>query len=199
MRNLLRYDFVKNSVIQTVKMAQTQEASAFLKRISLFPDVSLDNVLESSIQDESVLRRLFATDKSNARLSDPYVGLVDIFNAPADIRTTRARVVKDEGDLNAQYVMPLSKSMRREEGSPSMVADLKEFKKNWSIFTENSLSQLLDWNNVIAAGGSVLACLAPLPDHAKVSKRAIRKHYHNSEYPTSDVDLFLWGLTPESV
>lgn len=183
-------------------MSQTEEAQAFLKRISLLPagpGVSLDDVLEPSIQDETVLRRLFATEKSNARLSNPHVGLIDVFNAPADIRTTRARVVKDEEDLSARYVMPLPESKRRKEGSPAMVANLEEFKRNWSIFSENSFSQLLDWNNVVAAGGSVLACLAPLPDYAKVSKRAIRKHYHNSAYPTSDVDLFLWGLTPEQV
>jgi hypothetical protein len=58
------------------------------------------------------------------------------------------------------------------------------------------LSQL-DWSNVIVAGGCVLACLLPLPDKAKASKRALRKWYHMTAYRTSDVDLFLWGLTPE--
>jgi hypothetical protein len=29
------------------------------------------------------------------------------------------------------------------------------------------------------------------------SKRAISKYYHSAAYPTSDVDLFLWGMTPE--
>ncbi|KAF8654880.1 hypothetical protein AX16_003341 [Volvariella volvacea WC 439] len=77
-----------------------------------------------------------------------------------------------------------------------MAEDLEEFKRNWTIFTEGSLSQLTDWSNVVAAGGSVQACLAPLTDEQKASKRAIRKHYHSVAYPSSDVDLFLWGLTP---
>lgn len=93
--------------------------------------------------------------------------------------------------------MALSDSQRRKDGELVMVANLDEFKKHWAIFTESSFSQLVDWNNVVAAGGSVLACLSPLPDHAKLSKRNIRKHYHSVAYPTSDIDLFLWGLTPE--
>lgn len=180
---------------------QTREADAFIERVVALPKgpVSLDEILQPSLDDEAELRRLFATDKKNTRLSNPYVGLVDVFAAPADIRTTKARIVNDEDDLAARYVMPLSEPNRRKEGTPSLVNNLDEFKKNWSIFGESSLSQLFDWNNVIAAGGAVLACLSPLSDAAKASKRSIRKHYHSVAYPTSDVDLFLWGLTPEQV
>jgi hypothetical protein len=181
-------------------MPQTNQD--FLSRVSALPPgpgVSLDNVLKPSIEDEAELRRLWATDRTNARLSDLYVGLVDVFAAPDDIRKARARVVADDEDLAAKYVMPLEGDKRKAEGAPTMVADLDEFKKNWAIFTEGSLSQLLDWDHVVAAGGSVLACLAPLDEKNKVSKRAIRKHYHGAAYPTSDVDLFLWGLTPEEV
>ncbi|KAF7291792.1 Ankyrin repeat protein [Mycena chlorophos] len=177
-------------------MAQTPEAQAFIQRV-LAPNLSPDDILQPSLDDETHLRRLFATDKQNARLQDPYVGLVDVFAAPDAVRTTRARVVAGEDDRNAKYVMPLPDKVRRKDGEPSMVADLEEFKRNWGVFSEGSLSQLLDWNNVVAAGGAVLACLTPLSTTDKASKRAIRKHYHTTAYPTSDVDLFLWGLTPE--
>jgi hypothetical protein len=183
-------------------MPQNREAQLFLNGISALPDgpgISLDPVLQASLEDEAELRRLFATDKANPRLSDPNVGLVDVFDAPANIRVTRARIVKNDEDLCAHHVMPLAEAHRRKEGSPAMTASLDDFKKNWSIFTENSLSQLLDWNNVIAAGGAVLACLAPLPENAKVSKRAMRKYYHSVAYPSSDIDLFIWGLTTEEV
>ena len=182
-------------------MQSTPEIEAFIARIEALPPgpgVSIDRALQPSLDEESELRKLFATDRQNQRLSNPYVGLIDVFNAPEAIRTTRARVVHDT-DLSAKYVMPLSKINRREEGSPSAVADLDEFRKNWSVFTEGSLSQLLDWNNVVAAGGAVLACLTPLDKDAKVSKRTIRKYYHSSAYPSSDVDLFLWGLNAEQV
>ena len=183
-------------------MVQTAEAQAFLDRIASLPTgpgVNLDEVLQSSLDDEAELRHLLATDRSNARLSNPYVGLVDVFEGPSDIRTTRARVVKDDQDLNAKYVMPVPDDKRKKEGEPCMVSELDEFKRNWTIFSEASLSQLSDWSNIIAAGGSVLACLAALSDADKASKRAIRKHYHSAAYPTSDIDLFLWGLTPEQV
>jgi hypothetical protein len=35
-----------------------------------------------------------------------------------------------------------------------------------------------------------------VPARAKNSKRALRKWFHTTAFPTSDVDLFLWGLTP---
>ena len=182
-------------------MQPTPEIEAFIARIEALPPgpgVSIDRALQPSLDEELELRKLFATDRQNQRLSNPYVGLLDVFDAPEAIRTTRARVVQDDKDLSANYVMPVSKINRRNEGSPSAVANLDEFKKNWSIFTEGSLS-LVDWNNVVAAGGAVLACLTPLDKDAKVSKRMIRKYYHSTAYPSSDVDLFLWGLNAEQV
>ncbi|KAF7300977.1 putative ankyrin repeat protein [Mycena indigotica] len=161
------------------------------------PTSTLDSVLRPFLDDEAELRRLFATDKANGRLQDPFVGLVDVFAAPDAIRTTRARVIVDDTDWNAKHVMPLATEARRKDGSACMVADLEEFQKNWSMFSEGSLFQLLDWSNVVAAGGSVLACLEPLPESAKETRRSMRKHYHSAAYPTSDVDLFLWGMTPE--
>ncbi|KAH9180206.1 hypothetical protein EDB89DRAFT_2061917 [Lactarius sanguifluus] len=161
-------------------MSQNKEAAQFLSQVATLPNgpVSLDKVLQPSLDDEAELRKLFATDKGNARLSDIHVGLVDVFAAPSDIRTTRARAVKDDADRDAQHIMALPSSLRREEGSPAMVESLGTFKKNWSIFTENSLSQLTDWSN--AATGS---------------KRAMRKYFHEKAFPSSDVDIFLYGLT----
>lgn len=181
-------------------MPQNAEAAAFLSRIAQLPTgpgVSLDETLKLSLMDEAELRKLFAQDRKNSRLQDPYVGLVDIFDAPADIRKTRARVVNCAEDLGAKYIMPLSEECRRKEGTLAMVDNLEDFKKNWAIFTEGSLSQLLDWTNVIVAGGAVQACLAPVPDSAKASKRTLRKYFHSRAFPTSDVDVFLYGLTPE--
>ncbi|KAA1478658.1 ankyrin [Dentipellis sp. KUC8613] len=179
---------------------QNKEASSFLARIIELPPgpVSLDDALKPSLEDESALRKLFAQDKTNPRLNDIHVGLVDLFAAPSDVRITRARAVADsEEDLSAKYVIPLPKSRRRAEGAPATVDTLDEFLKNWSIFTEESLAQPFDWNNVVAAGGSVLACLLPLPDVAKVSRRSMRKYFHEVAFPASDVDLFLWGLSPQ--
>jgi len=183
-------------------MQPTPEIDQFVERIVKLPEgpgTSLDEALKPCIEQETELRKLFATDRQNTRLDNPHVGLVDVFQAPQALRTTRARIVADPVDLTAKYVMPLAEDIRREEGAPCIVNDLDEFKKNWAIFTEGSLSQLIDWNNVVAAGGSVLACLTPLSEGHTKSKRAMRKFYHNTAYPTSDVDLFLWGLDAEQV
>ncbi|PPQ86287.1 hypothetical protein CVT25_005508 [Psilocybe cyanescens] len=84
--------------------------------------------------------RLFATDKKNARLSNPHIGLVDVFDAPATIRTIRARVIEGKEGLSAKYVMPVTDDDRRVEGTPFTVSDVEEFKKNWAIFAEGSMS-----------------------------------------------------------
>ena len=180
-------------------MPQTPEAQAFISRIVALPKgvpVSLDEALKPSLDDEAQLRRLFATDTENSRLSAPHVGLIDVFDAPTDIRTTRARVVRNEFDLSEKYLMPLTEARRRKEGTPATVSSMEEFIQNWSIFSEGSLS-LLDWGNVVVAGGSILACLLPVPDANKGSKRSLRKYFHSTAFPTSDIDLFLYGLTLE--
>ncbi|EED78996.1 predicted protein [Postia placenta Mad-698-R] len=158
---------------------------AFLSRVVELPTGpgafdALSDALQASIDDEAALRKLFATDKTSPRLNNPHVGLVDVFDAPAAIRTTRARVVKNESDVSAKFILPLSEDRRRKEGTPAMVATLDEFKQKLALFTEGSLSQLTDWKNVVAAGGAVQACLSPVPASAKVSKRALRKHFHNT-------------------
>jgi hypothetical protein len=156
----------------------------------------LQECLTESIAAETELRRLFATDRDNKALSDPLVGLIDVFAANKSIRATQARECSDQTTLEAEYIFPLKKEQRRATGQPAIV-DIDQFRTSWSVFTEGSLSQLLDWNNVVAAGGSVLASLLPLPEHARSSKRAIRKHFHEQTYATSDIDLFLYDLTPE--
>ena len=183
---------------------QAPEAQAFLDRVAALPKqpgVSLDHVLKPSIEKEAELRRLFAQDRKNYHLLNPYVGLVSVFEAPeeAGIRLTRARIVKDQEDLSAMHVFPLPESRRRKDFEPCVVDSLEEFQRNWNIFAEGALSQLKDWNNVIAADGSVLGCLSPLSPADKESRRTIRKFYHSSAYPALDIDLFLWGLDAEQV
>jgi len=180
---------------------QSPEAEAFLQRLST-PGVTVPIAIQPSIDDELVLRRLFATKRTHSRLQNPHVGLVNVYGPGTDgIRHIRARVVEDAQDLDKRYLFPLSDDVRKKDGELAMAETFADFRTRWEIFTEGSLGALLDWNNIIAAGGSVLACLLPLPDEvvAKGSTRAIRKHYHTKAFPASDVDLFLYGLTPEEV
>ena len=132
----------------------------------------------------------------NPRLQNPHVGLVDVFHAPDIIRKSHPRVVADVADLYGKYVFPLSADARRAKGQPAMVSSFDDFKTNWSLFTESSLSHLTDWSNIVAAGGSVQACLTPLPHYVKTSDFTARKYYHDCAFPSSDIDIFLYGMTP---
>jgi hypothetical protein len=113
----------------------SEETRAFTERISNLPHDAgahhLDSVLEPSIVFESELRKTFATEKNSALLNDPYIGIIDIFKGPDSIRTTKARVIKGEKDLNAHHVFPVQENARRATGQPSMVSSIEEFQKNW--------------------------------------------------------------------
>jgi hypothetical protein len=160
-------------------------------------EISLQDALNPRLKAEAELRRLFATERNSTSLDDPYVGLVDIYESPESIKLTQAREINSPSDRDAKHVFPLKQEQRRATGEPAMTSNLDQFRTSWNIFTEGALSQLTDWNNVVAAGGAVLASLLPLPERAKGSKRAIRKYFHEETYSTSDIDLFLYGLTPE--
>ena len=55
----------------------------------------------------------------------------------------------------------------------------------------------LDWSNVFAAGGSVLACLQPVPASHNANNPSIRNYYHKEAYKNSDIDLFIYGIHEE--
>ncbi|THH16522.1 hypothetical protein EW146_g4129 [Bondarzewia mesenterica] len=178
---------------------QSSEASSFLSRLAQISSgpagASLNNLLQISLDDEAELCKIFTTDPTSAQLRDKYAGLIDVFEAPSCVRTTRARTVLDERDREACYVFTLPDSFRRKEGSPSIVASIADFKEAWAVFTECTLSRLADWNNVIAAGSCVLACLSPVLDEAV--HVGSKTWFHDISYRSTDVELFLWGLTPE--
>jgi hypothetical protein len=173
----------------------TSYAQEFVNKVD--QGVPLQDALSASLIAETELRRLFATDRSNGILNEPFIGLVDVYAANDTVRRVQARKIIDDVDLAAKYVFPLKSDQRRPTGEFAMAPDLDQFRTSWNVFTEGALSQLTDWNNVVAAGGAVLASLQSLPEHARGSKRAIRKYFHDEAYSTSDIDLFLYGLTPE--
>jgi hypothetical protein len=76
------------------------------------------------------------------------------------------------------------------------VQDVKEFQKNFALFSESSLVDL-DWSNVVAAGSAVVTCLLPVPAKHNKSKKTLRQYYHDIIAPASDVDLFIYGLNEE--
>ncbi|KAI9597685.1 ankyrin repeat-containing domain protein [Syncephalis fuscata] len=94
-------------------------------------------------------------------------------------------------------VMPLKENERRKPGELAICSEkMDQFRRNWRLFTENSLENL-NWNNVFVAGGAVNACLLPIPKEHSATYSQIRQYYHSTAYGGSDIDLFIYGLDEE--
>jgi len=96
-------------------------------------------------QHEAHLRALFAQDPSNPKLQDRYVNVLPIFTADTPRIRIRARNLSQETkEEKEKYIMPLPAKLRKKDGSPAVVGSLKEFQKNFDIFSEQSLADM-DW------------------------------------------------------
>ncbi|KAK2738639.1 hypothetical protein FQN57_006957 [Myotisia sp. PD_48] len=154
-------------------------------------------VLEPFKKYESKLREVYAQEPHHEAVSDPYTNLVPLFAGHEQLLTTHARQLNDETvEEKEKYIFPLQDQFRRPHGSPAVVQSLSEFKRNFKFFSESSLGEL-DWNNVVAAGSSVITPLLPVPEKFNTSAQALRHYYHQKLAPASDVDLFLYGLNEE--
>ncbi|KAL7946435.1 hypothetical protein V8C42DRAFT_344279 [Trichoderma barbatum] len=161
------------------------------------PAKPMVEIMEPYRKFEAHLRSVFAQDRQNPILNDPLLNVVPLFTDATKNITVRARDLASESEEEkSKYIMTLPDDKRRPHGSPATVADLTEFQKNFNIFSESSLAEL-DWNNVVAAGSSVVNTLLPVPDEFNTNKRKLREYYHEKFCPASDVDLFLYGLTHE--
>ncbi|KAL6855852.1 ankyrin [Trichoderma novae-zelandiae] len=159
------------------------------------PGKPMVEIMEPYRRYEAHLRSVFAQDRENPILKDPYLNVVPLFTDATKSITVRARDLASESEEEkSRYIMALPDDKRRPHGSPATVADLTEFQKNFGVFSESSLAEL-DWNNVVAAGSSVVNTLLPVPTEFNATKRKLREYYHEKFCPASDVDLFLYGLT----
>ncbi|KAF4945373.1 hypothetical protein FGADI_12012 [Fusarium gaditjirri] len=157
-------------------------------------DINITEIMKPYREYEANLRSMYAQDRQNPILSDPYLNVVPLFTENTKFITTRARNLDAESDEEkSKYIMALPDDKRRAHDSPATVANLEEFQKNFNIFSESSLADL-DWSNVVAAGSSVVNCLLPVPKEFNTTKRKLREYYHEKFCPASDVDLFLYGL-----
>ncbi|KAI2134268.1 hypothetical protein LOY86_006541 [Ophidiomyces ophidiicola] len=146
---------------------------------------------------ESKLREVFAQDPGNEALLDPHVNVVPIYAGDQEHLKVKARNLEQEStEESEKYLLPLTSTFRREEGSFAVVPSLNEFKDNFRLFSESSLVDL-DWSNVVVAGSAVTTCLLPLSEEHKSSRKAQREFYHEKIAPASDVDLFIYGLNEE--
>lgn len=131
--------------------------------------IHLDNLAK-----EENYRRLF--DESDPEvLNNPHLGLLNLFGNPhlfksEDYDSTLAPTILDQPRLS--YQRPTGESL---------IVDKPQFLQNWENFTRGSLAGL-DWSNVFVAGGSIFSCVCD----------------QKQGFETSDIDIFLYGLDPES-
>lgn len=177
-------------------MALSKES--FIRRLKSVDTLEeLSSLREEAVGTENVYRELFARQRDSweiPEIDDPLIFLINVYeNAPL------FRKLSDFADTQPRCC-PLEDALRYEVGSTVIVPNYKEFHVSWDCFTEGLL-RFVDWNNVLAAGGSVAGCLAPLPDNIQTANAATtrvlrRRYFHDTFLPGSDIDLFLYGLEP---
>lgn len=126
-------------------------------------------------EDEDALRHLFATQRQHARLQDPHVHLLDVYQ---DGGRAASWVIEDGSPLPLILTQHWS-SAAAALNTPAVV-DRGTFDRKWAALTSNMFGGF-DWSNVLVAGGAVLACLLPGSDERDL-------------FADTDIDLFLYGL-----
>ncbi|KAF0971704.1 hypothetical protein FDP41_009927 [Naegleria fowleri] len=108
-------------------------------------------------EKEDFLRELFVKDRNNPLLDDKYLLLSPLFSMMHQV----------VGEAKNKYAVPEAKKLfqftdetcyTRPVSEPVVVESLEAFKQSWSAFTKGLLNGL-NFDNVFAAGGSVLACV----------------------------------------
>ena len=116
----------------------------------------------------------FDNDDNSASFPHPYAGLISVFDEHVTAAVADLAKPQPKED-NSESLIHLDPDKRHEEGECSFVQDeIVGFRRNWGVFSQDSLGGL-NWYifflqlsnmyraNVLAAGGSVSACLQPLP------------------------------------
>ncbi|MCJ1384124.1 hypothetical protein MMC17_007240 [Xylographa soralifera] len=164
----------------------------FIPFLAQHPDTPVSDLIRPFQDYDNKVREGFAQHRDHDLLQDACVNAVPIFAGHADSVKIRARSLSNDAE-NEKYIFPLNAKERKPTGASAIVNTLRDFKQNFNLFSESSLVDL-DWSNVVAAGSSVVTSLLPVPEKHSTSKRALREYYHQILAPSSDVDLFIYGL-----
>ncbi|CAM9343981.1 unnamed protein product, partial [Phaeothamnion confervicola] len=111
---------------------------------------------------------------------DPCLGLVDVLES--------AGLFLYQEEDPAERAIPKLCDWSPPRTSGNAVVSHREFLRQFDAFSEQQL-RFVDWNNVVAAGGAVLAAVMPTPPGP------LRTYYHTHQaYRGSDIDLFIYGV-----
>ena len=125
--------------------------------------------LEPFTKYEARLRRMYAQEATNTITQQNH--LVPIYqNDTVDLKIRARDPFKDSKENNEKYLLPIAADKRRSNGSPAITGTSRDFQKNFNIFSESALTDL-NWDNVVAAGSSVVTALLPT-DHLDNQSKA---------------------------
>lgn len=119
--------------------------AGLVKHLSQHSDTPIGQLLDPYRKYEAHVRQLFAQDPDNELLKDHHANVLPLFTEDTPSIKIRARnLAAESAKEKSKYIMPLSAAVRRADGSPAVVPNLKEFQGNFSVFSESSLAEL-DW------------------------------------------------------
>ena len=116
--------------------------------------------------EEDFLRNLFAVDRANPVLNDPYIHLINIFGEDGNsIKSFHSEVSQppEKVKLLFDFEDPTEVSTLCQNSKlvvptiPRICSSRNQFLKQFSIFTDGIFTGM-DWSNIFIAGGSILAC-----------------------------------------
>ena len=129
--------------------------------------------MQATEEAEEKYRKMCATNRNAPELKDPHLNLVNVFENLDQFQLDLATPIPNV--LLKRLPSPSTPS-----SGPSVCSSFAHFNAQWRAFTMGALHGL-NFDNVFAAGGSVLHCLEAFHDQPTNN--------------TSDVDLFIYGLS----
>ncbi|CAK9103620.1 Uncharacterized protein R883 [Durusdinium trenchii] len=128
-------------------------------------------------------------------------GLVRLFDQASGQCELRRPEIQDKGDFEEDRLLPklFEDDGKGDDGDghaprSRAVADLSTFCKHFEALFASELLRMINWDNVVVAGGAVSACMQEIPAKHSGSLQAKRDYFADMRYGSSDIDVFLYGL-----
>ncbi|CAG8484360.1 21170_t:CDS:10 [Gigaspora margarita] len=132
--------------------------------------------INSALARGATLHKLFKNSPDDPQLKKSHLNLFSVYKNE-DIWEAKPRQVGKDSHEDSLYIMPLPEEKRRKRGELSICNG--------------------DWSNIIVSGGSILACLLPVPAKDQKNLYKIRKYY-TDVFATSDIDIHFYGIDEEA-
>ncbi|KAG2379138.1 hypothetical protein C9374_007776 [Naegleria lovaniensis] len=161
----------------------------------------IEDIGESNMKikkEEDFLRNLFAVDRNNPILDDPYLHLVNVFDAKHRVREEfqhstppeKVPLLFDFENTSEAEKLLNPKSGLVKPHVPKVCETRQAFFTQFNAFT-CGLFKNMDWSNVFAAGGGILACLLQAPHEKEDISKEIQA-CNDEKKSSSTVDKSYW-------